>query len=898
MQIEDYSDEELIEWLDLNHPTDRELEAKIIQLIRKYETTKNNEMKQFLMEVYERFFDTKENEEEDVLEGFENDNKNPDVENQDVVLSKNIDYTQGLVNPLLKETITRIVSIDSQFRDDTVYKYSTNFTFNLSETLKNVVSLKLYSIQIPYTWYIISDNYGSNFFYLQGSLPGIDRAKYTITVNNGNTTVDKLITDINNSISTIQSTNPDVSFGTTGITYNANDTRATLSLNIKNTFTTQYYSIEFPSNDSSSTNTIYDLFGFQNNVLYPFRIYSTKFILPTFTTPFTTPIDGYAPTGTYYVVDDTNNYFDIKLYQSVITTSPIYVGSSILVPQSSSFDAATSTIQKTIRIQLSLKGQYNAQQILNDVNYQLQNNSYLENDTNQMYSKISLEQSNNAGQDNVYQYYLQLRVKRSIGWSSLDENVKMVVVFPNVTNTIWTGSNSCFKFVYSANGNEMNNSIADNSIGNTDYVVSSSPYILLRCNLDNYGRNTDGNLNNIKINIQNSTNYTLNDYYNAINTGIKNYTPFDLSFNGYCSGGIDNVLVDKNYYPRLSFNILKILSTENFIIDLSYSILQYWGFSQYLNGDNNGLPYVIKKKYLPNGETVNEFNNTIYVKPTNNNSYCTFPEHGIPITICQSQTTAISAKDIISKFNENLNIFASNNLNLSDCNVLYELNTETGIETITFYLNIQAVLKENDYIVELGDTTIVSSSSWSQYFGFDPYYSLVHQNSFTGTIIINNKTITLDNSNNYFNVKPIYNPLGGVYDSTLYHMKKVVLDLPINKVYTTDDIRNSINRVMNVPNSILYGSFLNTNGLYPVWIWNINKTFRTQDYKLVFFDNTFVQCNYGESASVTNTTADTTLGWLLGYRSELEYLLDSNNLSTYTNLITNEPTNNIINNTE
>ena len=49
-------------------------------------------------------------------------------------------YGKGSLNPLLKETIKRVVSIDSQYRDKSVYPYSTNFTFNLSETLSSVVS--------------------------------------------------------------------------------------------------------------------------------------------------------------------------------------------------------------------------------------------------------------------------------------------------------------------------------------------------------------------------------------------------------------------------------------------------------------------------------------------------------------------------------------------------------------------------------------------------------------------------------------------------------------------------------------------------------------------------------------------------------------------------------------
>jgi len=55
------------------------------------------------------------------------------------------------MNPLLKQTTSRIISIDSQYRDDKT-SLTTDFSCELSEPLRDVVSMKLYSFQIPYTW--------------------------------------------------------------------------------------------------------------------------------------------------------------------------------------------------------------------------------------------------------------------------------------------------------------------------------------------------------------------------------------------------------------------------------------------------------------------------------------------------------------------------------------------------------------------------------------------------------------------------------------------------------------------------------------------------------------------------------------------------------------------------
>ena len=88
---------------------------------------------------------------------------------------------QGKLNPTLKNITTRLVNIDSKYRTNSTpsvkdMKYnnivsphtsawsSTNFNCNLSETLMNVVNIQMYSITIPYSWYLIDEPYGNTCF--------------------------------------------------------------------------------------------------------------------------------------------------------------------------------------------------------------------------------------------------------------------------------------------------------------------------------------------------------------------------------------------------------------------------------------------------------------------------------------------------------------------------------------------------------------------------------------------------------------------------------------------------------------------------------------------------------------------------------------------------------------
>jgi hypothetical protein len=109
-----------------------------------------------------------------------------------VANSYNIPLAQGTTNPILRNTLTRIVNIDSQFRqsafpytvDPSSPTSATSFTVILTEPLTNVTSLKLNSINIPYTWYSVDSTVGNNVMYvdLNTGVNGV----HTITVANGN----------------------------------------------------------------------------------------------------------------------------------------------------------------------------------------------------------------------------------------------------------------------------------------------------------------------------------------------------------------------------------------------------------------------------------------------------------------------------------------------------------------------------------------------------------------------------------------------------------------------------------------------------------------------------------------------------------------------------------------
>jgi hypothetical protein len=79
------------------------------------------------------------------------------------------------------EVKTWVLNIDSRFRDQAQSVSSTDFFIRLPRVYKNVISLKLSSVELPNTWYSFSKSNGDTTFLLDGNLVTIDEGNYDPT---------------------------------------------------------------------------------------------------------------------------------------------------------------------------------------------------------------------------------------------------------------------------------------------------------------------------------------------------------------------------------------------------------------------------------------------------------------------------------------------------------------------------------------------------------------------------------------------------------------------------------------------------------------------------------------------------------------------------------------------
>lgn len=112
----------------------------------------------------------------------------------------NLPVKQDSLNPTLKNVITRFVNLDSQFRQYSTVgdSSSTEYTLDLSDTLKDSLSLSLYSYQIPFSWYVIDRAYGNTCMWI---LDGTDIV--AVSVPPGNYSQSGFTTQLNTSFADV-----------------------------------------------------------------------------------------------------------------------------------------------------------------------------------------------------------------------------------------------------------------------------------------------------------------------------------------------------------------------------------------------------------------------------------------------------------------------------------------------------------------------------------------------------------------------------------------------------------------------------------------------------------------------------------------------------------------------
>lgn len=107
-----------------------------------------------------------------------------------VVQSYPTKYPAGTHDPIYRETITHVVSIDSKFRSHYYRTNSSDFTVVLNSPIKNVMSMTLNALELPNSIFPISRDTGNNVFYIKDAS---DNEYQKVEIPNGQYNYDAIV---------------------------------------------------------------------------------------------------------------------------------------------------------------------------------------------------------------------------------------------------------------------------------------------------------------------------------------------------------------------------------------------------------------------------------------------------------------------------------------------------------------------------------------------------------------------------------------------------------------------------------------------------------------------------------------------------------------------------------
>jgi len=113
------------------------------------------------------------------------------------------EFYPGTINPLKKRSIRQYLNIDTRFRENYYNTQSTNFHLDLPIRFGNVLSLQLSAFEVATTYYVVSKQYGNNFFWITiVEISGAEN-RAAIIVPDGNYTPADLVAYLNNYVTTV-----------------------------------------------------------------------------------------------------------------------------------------------------------------------------------------------------------------------------------------------------------------------------------------------------------------------------------------------------------------------------------------------------------------------------------------------------------------------------------------------------------------------------------------------------------------------------------------------------------------------------------------------------------------------------------------------------------------------
>jgi len=172
LNINEYAHEDLLGLFGISNPHLDNIQEKYRAKMTKVEQMEDKALKKniesFLNQAYIAIIDKKNEEKSNTV--ISHDVTSHDVISHDVIKIEEplttstfpLKYPLGNINPIERKTTTQLISLDSIFRDLSLYPKSTDFVINLPNPIENVISMKLIAAEIPNAFPLYSEAQRNN----------------------------------------------------------------------------------------------------------------------------------------------------------------------------------------------------------------------------------------------------------------------------------------------------------------------------------------------------------------------------------------------------------------------------------------------------------------------------------------------------------------------------------------------------------------------------------------------------------------------------------------------------------------------------------------------------------------------------------------------------------------
>jgi hypothetical protein len=215
------------------------------------------------------------------------------------------EFFPGVINPLKKRTIKKNLNIDTKFRDNYYATPSTNFNITLPMDMNDIIQMQLATIEIPTSYYVISKQYGNNFFKII-----VDGSSSMINIQDGNYTQITIMDAINYQLSLLGAPYNKVAFIVNIVNSDSGSGQVIVGENTPGSLTSIELNFQTDRYGNEDHNTPLPLkfgwkLGFRNGIYINNLNYISEGIL-----------DLTGPKYLYLVVDDYNNNVNNNFYSA------------------------------------------------------------------------------------------------------------------------------------------------------------------------------------------------------------------------------------------------------------------------------------------------------------------------------------------------------------------------------------------------------------------------------------------------------------------------------------------------------------------------------------------------------------------------------------------------------